>query len=157
MLERPALLIGPFRAGPHGRYRSVRDAVTQAVLGHAFRSGRFGLGWFTPRVESVHEEPDGSLLTVARAPRWLGMSLVIDADENVVAVIRRRQIEWPDGRVMAEITHLGRGRGEFRAAAGVEWAHWLMQTDSVLLSFHPRSAAEPLMKMAMLGTVLLRC
>jgi hypothetical protein len=157
MLERSNLLIGPFRSGARGRYRSVRDAATQAVLGHVFRSRRLGFGWLTPRSDIIHEEPDGSLLATVRRTWWLAAATVLDADEDIIALIRRRRIAWPDGRIMAAMVFRSRGKGEFRAPAGVELANWSAQADGMRLSFHPRIAEEPLMKMAILGAVLIRC
>jgi hypothetical protein len=154
MLERSALRIGPFRTGPKGRYRVVHDAVTSQVLGHAIRTQRWG--FLAPRTDVVYEEPDGSLLATVRRTWWLTESTVVDADNDPVALVCRRQLEWPDERVMAEIVTLDRNRGEFHAAVGVELANWSTQGDCLLLTFHPRVAYEPLVKMAILAAVLMR-
>src|SRR5437870_3041662 len=90
MLERAALRIGPFHAGPRGRYRVVRDAGTSDILGHAFRKRRWG--WLAPRTDVIYEEPDGSLLASVRRTWWLGVPNVMDADQDTVAAIRHRRL-----------------------------------------------------------------
>ncbi|MBX7105020.1 MAG: hypothetical protein K1X57_13120 [Gemmataceae bacterium] len=152
MLERSELRIEPLRAGPHGWLRTIRCAVTADVLGHAFRVARGNV--FGPRGYSVHEEPDGALLTTVRRRWWLAVPAVFDSEGRPVATLGASAIHWADGRSLAEI-HGGRHGVLLRTLAGVEIARWDREAAATVMRFHPRIADEPIVKMCVLAAALM--
>jgi hypothetical protein len=152
MLERSELRIEPLRAGPQGRLRIIRCAVTADVLGHAFRIARGSM--FGPRGYSVHEEPDGALLTTVRKRWWLAAPAVFDSEGRAITTLGATAIHWSDGRTLAEL-ELSKACAVVHVSAGVEIARWEREAAATVLRFHPRIADEPIVKMSVLSAALM--
>lgn len=150
MLEHSALCIEPFHDTPQGHFGIVRDAATLTAVGRIVRIHNR----LRPATIALLEGPDDSLLTTVRRKWWFSAPTVLDADNEVIATYRRGRLQWPDGRIIAGRVSLGPERGEFRAAARVELAHWIVDVSGLHLDFHPRIVDEPLINMAILGTVI---
>lgn len=160
MLEHSCLVISPILEGIKGRYRAVHDGDSNEVLGHVFRMPNRPTHWLDrsrPRLETVCEAPDNSLLCIAQRTWWFGESCVLDAEQNVIAIVRRKRILRSDGRLLAYCAHSGIAHEMIlRLPTGVELASVNCQGEQKRLAFHPRIASEPLVKMALLGAVLIQ-
>lgn len=158
MLERLALVIGPHCQGSQGTFRPVYDGDSQLVLGHVFRNPPETGRWLEnsrPRRETVCETPDGSLLCVVRREWWFGDVQVLDAEQQLIGLVRRRLVMATDGRVLAQRQSSNVPNEQiYRTVQGIEIASIVCDGQTHRLGFHPRIGNEPLIKMALLAAVL---
>jgi hypothetical protein len=109
MLERPALLLRPWRPDGDGRERlDVVDPATGAALGVARRvAGRPAwLRWWAPPAVSVHESDDEPLLLTLR-PGWGGRWVVHDADGHPVGAVAGARLLDRVGHALARVRRQG--------------------------------------------------
>lgn len=158
MLENPALIIGPVCVGPEGVFRTIHDSDSSILLGQVFRTPRITNPWLVktqPRTETVYETQDRSLLCLTRRRWWFGEVDVLDSEQQLVAILRRRHVLAIDGQLLAKRSpSLVPNEEIFHTPQGVEFASVAHRGETQRLNFHPRIAAEPLLKMAILGAVL---
>ncbi len=175
MLEERQLLLGPWsrpaadRTGvAASRRRTVFDAATQAPLGHVcWRPDEVPawLAWLArPRFE-IYETDDASLLfTVQRVRGPWSYWKVTEADDRLVGYCWHRaaarapfdaQLANASGSVFARLVpEPGNGSGCFRLGGGDELGAIRPGASGWLLSFSPRSAGNPFVRMLLLAAVL---
>ena len=156
MLERQRLLIGPWEESPQPT-RSVFDAASHGRLGIVRRRPRV---WFRRETLEICETEDESLLCSIRLMPWWWfgcVSEVYDAEERRIAILRGAAIQDGLGRLLADVTEEGAGRGgKFIGRDLTMLAEWAVSGEEVSLQFSEALASQPFAKMALLGEVLSR-
>jgi hypothetical protein len=161
MLEQSALLLRPWPAaadaGADGAARRwIVDAATGTPLGFACWQappGKQWWSWLLPAVLAVHEAEDEPLLfTVCRF--WgLGPSWVVrDADDRLVATVRRRRIEDRYGQTFLLVEAGPDGACRFRGRSGHEAGTLTRSPEGIRVTF--AAAANPFTRMALLAAAL---
>jgi hypothetical protein len=161
MLEQPAILLRPWppatEVGPGGAARRpIVDAPTGTALGFACWQVPPGQGWWNwllPAVLAVHEAEDEPLLfTVCRL--WgLGSTWVVrDADDRLVATVRRRRIEDRFGQTLLLLEPGPDGVCRCQGQAGREAGTLTRAADGIHVQF--AATANPFTRMALLATAL---
>jgi hypothetical protein len=158
MLEQPALLLRPWpdaATADGAARRPILDPATGAVLGFArwqAPPGKRWWSWLVPAVLAVHEAEDEPLLfTVCRF--WgLGPSWVVrDADDRLVATVRRRRIEDRFGQTLLLVESGPDGACRFLGQSGREAGTLTHSAEGIHVTF---AAANPFTRMALLATAL---
>jgi len=163
MLERAALVIGPWRQLPPGSLpgwdaagwgRSIADArATPLGFVRAVRLAPWS--WLIPQRFDVCETEDASLLMTLEQP-WLsfGRFRVLDSESRLVGSVLVPHVLDSDGARLARIERNGSGNQQVRMTAGEIAATLAVQDGGALLSFPADTEPNPFLRMLMLGAAL---
>jgi hypothetical protein len=155
MLEQPAILLRPWPANEAPR-RWIVDAATGTPLGFACWQtppGPRWWSWLLPAVLEVHEAEDEPLLFTVYRFWGLGPSWVVrDADERLVATVRRRRIEDRFGQRLLVLGSGADGVYRFQGHSGREAGTLTRSPEGIRVTF--AAAANPFTRMALLATAL---
>jgi hypothetical protein len=133
------------------------DAATGTLLGFAcWQSppGKRWWNWWTPAVLEVHEAEDEPLLFTVRRCWGLGPSWVVrDADDRLVATVRRRWIEDRFGQTLLVLESGPDGTFRFQGRSGREVGTLSRSAEGIQVNFDA-AGANPFTRMALLAAAL---
>lgn len=158
MLEQPGLLLGPWQpVTGHQQVQPVWDLVSRQPLGFVQQArGCSWLRWLRPECFEVFESEDAALLCrIVQLGRLLWCWEVQDADRQRIALIARRCLFDVRGRPVARIgLPSGHRAGVFWRTPQQTLATFEYVPEGICLKFAAVSPAQPLLRMALLGAVI---
>lgn len=156
MLQRPRLLLSPWRDAGDERVRVIRDGQTLQPLG-GVRWQRRRYFWQPRGVLAVYETDDAALLMTLRPSRVTrGVWCVDDCDGNALGRLRHGDLLDPWGEPFARRHALGEASWVVRELDGMEYATCTGRGDADdEIAFPSESVTNPFLRMIVFGSLLL--